>query len=64
MAAKRTFYRDRWNDRKVWEVVKLRGGFYLRQYINGKQFGRGIRTTKGHIKNIGIFDFEVISGIQ
>ena len=42
MAVKRTFYRDRWNDRKVWEVVKLRGGFYLRQYINGKQFGRGI----------------------
>ena len=41
MAVKRTYYKDRYNDNKVWEVVKLRGGYYLRQYICGKQFGRG-----------------------
>lgn len=64
MTAKRTFYRDKWNKQKVWEVVALKGGFYLRQYINGKQFGRGIRTTRECIKNIGILDFEVIPGIE
>ena len=41
MAVKRTYYKDRYNDNKVWEVVKLSGGYYLRQYICGKQFGRG-----------------------
>lgn len=57
---KRTFYRDAWNKNKVWEVVELSGGYYLRQYINGKQFGRGLRTTKKHIQKIGIFDFEKV----
>ena len=41
IVVKRTYYKDRYNDNKVWEVVKLRGGYYLRQYICGKQFGRG-----------------------
>jgi hypothetical protein len=54
----RTFYQGCWNPDKTWEVVKLVGGYYLRQYIKGKQFGRGIRTTKKYIQSIGIFDFE------
>ncbi len=57
---KRTFYRDAYNDNKVWEVAELSGGHYLRQYINGQQFGRGLRTTKKHIQEIGIFDFEKV----
>lgn len=39
MAVRRTYYRDRWNEKKVWEVVKLVGGYYLRQYISGQQVG-------------------------
>ena len=61
MELQRTFYQDRWNENKIWEVVKLVGGYYLRQYINGKQFGRGIKTTKKFIQSIGIFDFEVVN---
>ena len=57
---KRFFYQDKYNNNKTWEVVKLSGGYYLRQYINGKQFGRGIRTTKKYIQEIGIFEFKKI----
>lgn len=60
---KREFYRDRWNRNKVWEVAKLVGGYYLRQYICGQQVNRGLRTTKEFIKSIGIFDFEQVGGI-
>lgn len=60
MARQRTLYQDKWNTKKVWEVTKLIGGYYLRQYIDGKQFGRGARVTKGYLRSIGILDFEVI----
>lgn len=40
MAVSRKFYQDRWNPDKVWEVVKMVGGYYLWQYIKGSQFGR------------------------
>ncbi len=62
MAVERTFYQDRWNLNKVWEVVKMDGGYYLRQYINGKKFGRGIKTTKKFIRGVGIFDFQEVEG--
>ena len=61
---KRTFYRDNWNPDKTWEVLNLVRGFYLRQYIKGVQFGRGIRTTKKYISSIGIFGFEKLSEIE
>lgn len=59
IAVKRTYYKDRYNDNKVWEVTKLKGGYYLRQYICGEQFGKGLRTTKKFIQSLGIFDFEI-----
>ena len=61
---KRTYYRDRYNCNKVWEVAKLNGGYYLRQYICGSQIGRGLRTTKKFIQSLGILDFEVITDFQ
>lgn len=64
MSVRRTFYQDRWNSNKVWEVAKLVGGYYLRQYIGGKQAGKGLRTTKKFIQSIGIFEFEELSAIQ
>ena len=64
MAKQRTWYRDRYNDKKIWEVVKLVGGYYLRQYIDGKQFGKGMKTSKKFIANIGIFDFEEVAGLR
>ena len=42
MAVHRIYYRDRYNSNKVWEVVNLEGGYYLRQYVCGKQMGRGL----------------------
>lgn len=57
---KREFYQDRWNSNKTWEVAYLSGGYYLRQHINGRQFGRGARVTKKHISSIGIFDYKLI----
>lgn len=54
---KRDFYQDPYNDKKVWEVVNLKGGYYLRQYICKKQFGKGIRTTKRHLSDIGILNY-------
>lgn len=63
MTVQRKFYQDRWNEKKVWEVVRLVGGFYLRQYIDGRQQGRGLRTTKKFIKSIGILDFQEVAGV-
>lgn len=64
MAVKRTFYQDRWNPDKVWEVAQMIGGYYLRQYVCGRQFGKGLRTTKKFIASIGILDFEQIGGVH
>lgn len=58
MAVNRTFYKDPWNPEKIWEVVQMNGGYYLRQYIKGRQFGKGLRTTKKFIENLGIFEYE------
>ena len=49
---KRIIVQDKYNDIKIWEVTKLSGGFYLKQFIDGKQFGSGIRTTKKWIESI------------
>lgn len=57
---KRRYFKDRYNGAKVWEVTKLVGGYYLRQFIAGKQFGSGIKTTKSKIEEIGIFAMEEI----
>ena len=43
---------DKYNSSKEWEVIKLSGGYYLKQYVKGKQFGRGFRTTKKYIESI------------
>lgn len=64
MAVKRAFYQDRWNENKVWEVAQLVGGYYLRQYVCGEQWGRGVRTTKKFIKSLGIMEFEQVPAIQ
>lgn len=61
MTIKRTYYQDKHNVNKTWEVSKLKGGYYLRQFINGKQFKRGVKTSKRFIKSIGIFDFKEIT---
>lgn len=57
---KKDFYQDRYNPNKTWQVCHLKGGKYLKQFINGIQFGRGIRCNKKFIKSIGIFDFQKV----
>lgn len=64
MALQRTYYRDRYNSDKIWEVVKLNGGYYLRQYICGRQTGRWLRTTEKFIRSLGILNFEIITKFQ
>lgn len=64
MAVQRIFYQDRWNENKVWEVAQMVGGYYLRQYVCGEQWGRGVRTTKKFIKSLGILEFEQVPAIQ
>lgn len=56
---KRVNYQDKFNKCKVWQVTKLKGGLYLKQFINGVQFGRGQRVNKKILKEIGILDFSV-----
>ena len=43
-------FKDKYNDYKEWEIIKLNGGYYLKQYIKGKQFGRGFKTSKKWIE--------------
>lgn len=45
---------DKYNKNKQWEITYLKGGYYLRQFICGRQFGRGSRVTKRWIREIGI----------
>lgn len=52
----RTFIQDKYNTNKTWEVVKLSGGWYLRQYIKGKQFFKGARVTKKFLIDIGLIN--------
>lgn len=56
----RIFYQDPFNLRKKWEIVKLKGGYYLRQYICGKQFGRGVRVSKRRLNDLGILKYEKV----
>lgn len=57
---KRTYYLDKYNNKKIWEVTELSHGIYLRQYISERKFGRGVRTNKAKLKDIGIIEMEVI----
>lgn len=51
----RRFFKDLFNEDKVWEVVRLSGdNYYVRQYIKGKQFGRGCRMRKQMINEVGM----------
>lgn len=43
-------FKDKYSAFKEWEIIKLNGGYYLKQYIKGKQFGRGFKTSKKWIE--------------
>ena len=60
VALLRTYHKDRYNENKIWEVTKLSGGYYLRQYISGRQTGKGLRTAKQFISDTGIFEFNAL----
>ena len=57
----RTLYQDKYNPKKTWEVTSISHGFYLKQFICGKQFGRGLRTTREYIQSIGILDMKILT---
>ena len=48
---------DRYNPIKVWEVTKLSSGnYYVKQFINGTQYGKGLRIHKWLIDDIGMME--------
>ena len=53
-------YQDPYNKSKIWEVTKLKGGFYLKQFISGKQYGKGIRVTKKKLDELGIANMKEV----
>ena len=51
----RTYYKDKYNSNKVWEITKQSGGnYYVKQFINGKQFGKGTRMSKEMVMDLGL----------
>ena len=54
-------YQDRYNAIKTWEVEINGDVYYLSQMINGKQFGESVKMTKNQIKEIGVFDFVLLT---
>lgn len=57
------YYKDKYNPSKAWGVTKLKGGYYLKQYIKGKQMGRGVKTSKSYLNQVGILEFDKIDNI-
>lgn len=57
---KRDFYQDTYNESKIWEVTKLSGGYYLRQYIGGKKYTSGRKVSKKWLTETGILDMKKI----
>lgn len=55
---KREWYRDRYNSKKTWEVVKMVGGYYLRQYVDGQQVNTGLRTTKALLQALAYLNLK------
>ena len=53
-------YQDPFNDNKIWEVTNIKGGIYLKQFIGGKQFGKGMRVTKQKLKELGIANMQEV----
>lgn len=64
LTVKREFYRDRYNQNKVWEVARLAGGYYLRQYVKGQQFGTGLRTSRKFIETDVTLDVTMIDEVS
>ena len=51
------WFRDQYNGNKVWEVTKLSGGnYYVKQFINGTQYGKGSRIHKWLIDDISMME--------
>ncbi|QQV88854.1 hypothetical protein Liucustia_154 [Acinetobacter phage Liucustia] len=57
---KRDLYQDKYNPRKTWQVNRMKGAKYLKQFIDGVQYGKGIRCNMKFIKQIGIDNFKLI----
>ena len=60
----KTLYQDKYNPQKTWEVTSNSHGFYLRQFICNKQFGKALKTTREYIKSIGVLDMKVITRLE
>ena len=51
----RVYYQDKYNKDKVWEITKQSGGnYYVKQFIKGKQFGKGTRMSKSDVDDLGL----------
>ena len=57
----KTIYQDKYNLNKTWKVTSMSHGFYLKQFICKKQFGRGLKTSREYIQSIGILDMKILT---
>lgn len=51
---KRVLVQDKYNKDKTWEINYISHGIYLKQYICGKQYGRGCRVSMKWLKELGL----------
>lgn len=63
---KRQFFIDKYNNKKVWEVAHLKGGYLLRQYLKNIDgtyylFNKGSRRTQKELIELGVLSFEEIT---
>lgn len=66
---KRRFFRDKYNDKKIWEVAYLKGTYLIRQYLENNDsayhlLGRGSRRNKKELIELGLLGFEEITNIR
>lgn len=60
----RKLYVDGYNKSKVWEVTCLKGGFYLKEYVAGKQHSRGVKLSLKKLKKMGILNGKIVKNLK
>ena len=62
---KRIRYQDKYNPVKEWEVTTYSSGNrYLKQFISGRQFGKGKQVTKKWLESMGMTVDAPIIGVE
>jgi hypothetical protein len=60
---KKVLIQDKYNHKKTWEINYISHGLYLKQFIYGKQYGRGCRVSMKWLKELGLLDMQPLKVI-